>query len=231
MNRAKLLAVCIVGMLAVSAGAAASASAAPEFLHLSSALTLTSFKGKSSGPVTLADPALTSTLHCTKEEVEGEIEFGSTKHVEEVIIKFKGCTDVVPITGKLTKCPVKSPGQPSGTVRTRRLDGDLGEVAAAEAADEVGLDLKPEVGTVVMVVQPTTCAIPTVSVEGSVIGEVTPKGPPEGTEKKLLSTTFGLLQRIQKLGSAAPDTLKVLATEVTLTSSVTLKFAEALEVT
>ena len=231
MTRIRLFAVCILGVLAVGGGTAASASAAPEFLHASSPLTLTSFKGKSSGTVTIADTALSARVLCKKEEVEGEIEPGSTTHVEEVVIKFTGCTDIVPISGHLTKCAVKSPGQPSGTLRTKRLDGDLGEVALAEAADEVGLDLKPEVGTTVMVVAPTTCTIPTVSVTGSVIGEVTPRNGTPSTEEKLVSALTGTAQRIQKLGSAAPDTLKVGATEATLTSSVTLKFAETLEVT
>ena len=127
------------------------------------------------------------------------------------------------------KCSIKSPGQPA--LKTKRLDGNLIHVAPAEAADEAGLDLMPEIGTVVMIIEAPACALATAVIECSIIGEVTPTGGPETTTKTLLSTTFGTAQKIQYLPSGAKDTLFAGVPEVTLTSTVTLKFGEVMEVT
>jgi hypothetical protein len=232
MTRARIVGFCVAAALATSALSAASASAAPEFLHTALPLTLTAFTGKSVGAVTIADPIANSVTKCSKEEIEGEIESGSTTHVEEVVIKFKGCTgEVFKGTKVVKKCSVKSTGQAPGTVKTKRLDGDLGEVLPAEALDEVGLDLKPEVGTTITVVEAPACALPNAKVEGSIIGEVTPKNGPETLEKKLVSTTVAGAQKIQKFVAGLKDTAEVAATEVTLTSTVNLKFLEVLVVT
>jgi hypothetical protein len=224
--------ICVAVALATSALGAASAAAAPEFLHTALPLTLTAFTGKSVGAVTVADPTANTVTKCSKEELEGEIEFGSTTHVEEVVIKFKGCIGEVLKNGKaVKKCSVKSTGQAPGTVKTKRLDGDLGEVLPAEALDEVGLDLKPEVGTTITVVEAPGCLLPNAKVEGSIIGEVTPTNGAETLEKKLVSTTFVAKQKIQKFVGGLKDTAEAAATEVTLTSTVNLKFLEVLVVT
>jgi hypothetical protein len=232
MTRVKIFGAGALAALALSAVGVDSASAAPGFVHTALPLSLTGFTGKSTGPVTIADPTLGTTTKCSKEELAGELEFGSTTHVEEVVIKFKGCTTVLPGTKKI-KCRVKSPGQPAGTVKTKRLDGNLGEVLAVEAADERGLDLKPEIGTVVTVVETTTpCPPATSTLEGSIIGEVTPTGGPETLDKTVVATVTGGKQTIQKLVAEPKDTLiGPAASEVTVTSTVTLKFGEIVEVT
>jgi len=233
MRRARLLAICLTAALATGSAAAASALAAPpEFVHLAAPLTLTGFTGKSVGVATIADTTTGAIYKCSSETLEGEIEFGSRKHVEEVVIKFKGCSGEVEKTGKIEKkCSIKSPGQPAGTLKTKRLDGNLISVAPAEAPDEVGLDLLPEIGTVVMIIEAPGCALPAAVIEGSIIGEVAPTGPPETTTKTLLSTTLGTAQKIQHLPSGAKDTLSAALAEVTLKSTVTLKFGEVMEVT
>jgi hypothetical protein len=193
---------------------------------------LTTFTGKSVGAVKLTDSTLGSEIKCSKEELEGEIEFGSTRHGEEVIIKFKGCYAVITVGGKKIKCKVKTPGQPLSTIKTKRLDRDLGEVLLAEAATEVGLDLEPEIGTVITTIAASTeCKTPLTPIEGSIIGEMTPTGPPETLEKKRVSTTVAAKQKIQNFVAEPKDTLEAFATEATLTSTVNLKFAEILEVT
>jgi hypothetical protein len=232
MTRVRIVAMVVAGAFATSALGAASAAAAPEFLHTALPLTLTAFTGISVGPVTIADPTVGSVVKCSKETLEGEIEFGGTKHVEEVVIKFKGCSAVIYKNGKaVKKCQVKSSGQPFGTVKTKHLDGDLGEVLLAEALDEVGLDLKPEVGTTITVVEAPGCALPPAKVEGSLIGEVTPTFGPETLGKKLVSTTAALKQKIQKFIGGLKDTAEAALTEVTLTSTVNLTFLEVLVVT
>ena len=232
MTRVKVFGAGALAALALSAVGVESASAAPGFVHLTAPLTLTGFTGKSTGAVTIADPTLGTIVKCSKEELAGEIEFGSTTHVEEVVIKFKGCTTVPPGTKKI-KCRVKSPGQLAGTIKTKRLDGNLGEVLAVEAADERGLDLKPEIGTVVTVVETTTpCPAATSTTEGSIIGEVTPTGGPETLTKTALTTVTAGKQTIQKLVAEPKDTLiGPFASEVTVTSTMTLTFGEILEVT
>jgi hypothetical protein len=218
--------------LAVAGATATSAAAAPpEFLHLGGPLTVTKFTGKSTGAVKITDPALGVEVKCGKEELEGLIEPGSTTHVEEVLIKFKPCTAVILAGGKVNKCSIRSLGSAAGTIRTKRLDGDLVAVAAAEAPSEVGLDLKAEVGTIITVLSAPGCGVPNMPIEGSVIGEVMPIGPPEGTERKLISAAVGGKQKIQILPSGAKDTLSIGASEAVLVSSVTLKFAELMEVT
>lgn len=231
--RIRLLGACLGCALAMGAAGAASASAAPEFLHLGGPLTVTVFTGKSTGAVEIVDPATGVKVKCTSEGLEGLIEPGSTTAVEEVVIRFKGCVELVASGGKLVKCGVRSSGSPFGTIRTKRLDGGLVPVPAAEAVSEVGLDLKAEVGTVITTLIPstTTCGPPAV-VEGSVIAEVAPTGPPETLEKKLNSlAAAGPKQMIQFLPSGLKDTLAVGSTEAVLKSIVTLKFAEPLEVT
>jgi hypothetical protein len=235
MPRIRMVGVCLALACATAAMAASTASAAPEFLHNTppvGPLGMTEFTGKSAGAVTVADPALGSVVKCSKEEITGEIEPGSTTHVEEVVVRFKGCYAVITSsTGAKVKCHVNSPGQPNGSVKTKRLEGDLGEVLAAEAASTVGLDLKPEIGTVLTVIVATGCKVPNASVEGSIIGEMQPIGPPETKEKKLVSATAAGKQMIQHFVGEPIDTLSIAATEVTLTSTVTLKFLETVEVT
>jgi hypothetical protein len=222
---------CVVAVFATSAFAAASASAAPEFLHLAAPLSATGFTGKSVGAVELADNAMAAQIKCSKEELAGEIEPGGTTKVEEVRITFKGCGEVVAVGGKKVKCSVKSPARAAGVLVTRRLIGQLGEVLPAEAVDEAGLALEPEVGTVVMRIEAPGCGLPLAVVEGSIIGEVTPTSGPETITKQLVSAPLGPAQKIQKLTSGPIDTLEVAATKVTLKSTMTLKFEEILEVT
>ena len=231
--RIKLLCAGACCALAIGAASAASASAAPEFLHLGGPLTTTVFTGKSTGAVEIADPALGIKVHCGVETLEGLIEPGSTTAVEEVSIKLKMCLATVAAGGKINKCKVRSAGSAFGAIRTKRLGGALIPVPPAEAADEVGLDLKAEVGTVItsLIFSPTTCGPPRV-VEGSVISEVAPKGPPEAIEKKLNSLAApGPTQMIQFLPSGLKDTLAIGSTEAVLTGIVTLKFGETNEVT
>lgn len=231
MRRVRVIGLCVGAALATSASAAASASAAPEFLHLSAPLSATGFTGKSTGAVELADKTMGAQIKCSKEELAGEIEPGSTTNVEEVRIVFKGCGEVVTVGGKKVKCSVKSPARAAGVIATRRLIGKLGAVLLAEAADEAGLALEPEIGTVVMKIEAPGCALPLAVVEGSIIGEVTPTLGPETITKQLVSAPLASAQKIQKLISGPIDTLEVAATQVTLKSTVTLKFEEVLEVT
>jgi hypothetical protein len=56
MGRIRIIGLCLLAVLATSAVTAASASAAPEFLHLGGPLAATGIVGKSTGPVKLVVP-------------------------------------------------------------------------------------------------------------------------------------------------------------------------------
>ncbi len=219
----KIIGLCLGVVLATGALAAASASAAaPEFLP---ACTLCGFTGKSSGPVVINDHVAAIEIKCSKEEIkEGTIEPGSTKRVEEVRIKFRPCSAYV----NKTKCSVHSPGELAGYLKLKLLRGELGKVAPAEAASETGLNLEPESGTLLVKVE-GTCIHP-LELKGSIIGEVTPLHVTAGI--KLVSALTGFAQSIQKFEPPGTvDTLEAFPNEVTLRSSVNLKFAEPIEVT
>jgi hypothetical protein len=232
MRRIRIVGACVATTLAMSAFAAASASAAPpEFLHGALPPGLLGITGTSVGNIKMINPAVPSEVICTKETLLGEIEFAPIeKNVEEVFITFTGCHMLATVGGKRVKCQVRSQGRPFGTVRTKRLRGELGEVTFAEAPSEVGLDLVPEVGTVLVKAEAPSCGLPPLSVEGSIIGEITAKGLPETLTKTLLSTTVAAKQKIQKFTTGLKDTLEAPG-EITLTSTLTLKFGEVVQVT
>jgi hypothetical protein len=239
MKRIRLMGLCLVAVFATSAIVVSSVSAAPpEFEPL---LKLTEIKGNFGAVkiVVHTAPAV-GEISCSGGKLEGEVEFAFIKpqrNVEDVNLGFKGCKEIVVENGKaVKKCTgVKSPGRPAGTIVTRSLRGELGKVLVAEApVDERGLDLKPEIGAIVMRIEAPGCGLPLTVVEGSIIGEIRPKGPPLTLEKELVfALNVGKEQMIQKFEPpGVKDTLNVGAPEVTLKGTIAkLIFLEKVEVT
>jgi hypothetical protein len=172
-------------------------------------------------------------IRCGKDTDKGE--FTSAKTVGNVTVTFEECKGFK----GTEECSVKStvPVGPAGTIITNTLSGELGTVAAAEAPDsEVGLDLKATTGAsfVKLAGTPETC-VPETNVTGSVIGEVEPVKIMDTTGELIFSVFGGLgkhnKQGIQKIGSAAKDTLTAFALEAGFESEDSLFYEENIEVT
>jgi hypothetical protein len=116
---------------------------------------------------------------CTKDTSEGEIL--GLKKVKDGAVTFTGCSAKEGTTTPVTCGSVKSPTQTAGTIVTTELSGELGTVAVAEAATEVGQDLKPSGVEFTTIELGSPCTTAASKVEGSVIGEATPKGTPQLT--------------------------------------------------
>jgi hypothetical protein len=217
-----------VAIAAAFVGCAAAASAALASAEFKPApAVLYGFTGKG-GAMKLRDTTLGLEVRCTSTTLTGEIESSPApqRNVEEVFIVYKGCVGIG--LANKEKCTVKSGGWPPGEIKTRRLRGELGQVASAEAASEVGLDLMPEVGTILIKLEVAGCAIGSQLIEGSVIGEVTPTTL--STAHSLVFTSALGKQKIQKFVGVAPDTLRIGASEAVLTNKIALTFGEAFEV-
>jgi hypothetical protein len=171
-------------------------------------------------------------VSCPKDISQGVIT--GVKAISKVFVIFQSCVGLA-TSGE--ECPVKTPGEPEGVIKTKELSGELGLVAAAEApSSETGLALKPTVAAFFTELEgePATC-IPLTKVVGSVIGEVEPV--------KVLSTTgeviFGVKggegkknkQTIQKLVGGEKDTLEAFGVTSGFESTDLIEFEEAFEVT
>lgn len=147
------------------------------------------FKAKGMA-VTLSTPALGETLTCTSFKLEGEL--GSPSTVDHVVILLSGCS----AAGH--KC--MAAGQKPGKIETTPLSGVIGLLGGGRG----GLDLKPEAGSVFASFE---CEGHELTVEGSVVGEITPLG----TLTKTLTLTFALngegLQQYKALEGQPEDVL------------------------
>jgi len=167
---------CLAAVFVMSAVAVASASAAagvPLFLFSGTAKGFSSV----SGPGTLVQRSNSTEekngaeVKCTSDTDNGEIEgTKQTDKVTNVLVVFSGCTSEV----ALTKYTCTTAGQPSGTIKTNQLEGQLGYINLAEK--KVGLVLKPK--------SPATLFAEfecehsgsklAIKVRGEIIGEITP---------------------------------------------------------
>ena len=217
----------VVAVAAVSIGAA-DASAAPEFLHLSAPVAGTNRNFEANGVNSIAVlPANGSKIECATVRMVAKI-LGRSQ-VTNVVVKGKGCVATVPsATGVIETCKVHTPGFMNGTITTKALVGELGEVAPFEALDERGLELQPKIGTIVTTVE--GLCYPLTAIEGSIIGEITPKAVEQPTSE-LLSTQTGLSQTIQKFVSGPKHNLEVASFELVQTLKLNITFKQAIEIT
>ena len=196
MKRIRVIGLALVAVLAISAVASATASAAkPEFVFAGIKKGL---KGKS-GAGTL-ETVSKEKVTCAKSTNGGEIEGGNgSKKVTGVVVTFTGCVS----SG--FKC--STTGAAAGEIVTKSLSGELGYIN--KAAKTVGVDLAPTGGGEFV---EFNCAggIVKVKVKGSVIGQITP------VNKKVLTTEHFTLtftqtsgkQAIEKFEGGLKDTLE-----------------------
>jgi hypothetical protein len=168
MKRINIIGLCLVAVVAMSAIAVASASAAlPEFKSTNAKVTFTSTS------LLPLEPVLASNITgigqknivCKMSTDKGEIT--SVKEVKKVLVTYTECKE----EGAPTKaCTTK--GQAKGVVVTKDVKGKIGYVVGT-GKGAVGTELEPETGTVFA---EFTCAgeAEEVTVEGCTIGEATP---------------------------------------------------------
>ena len=188
MIRMRTLIMAFVAVLAMSAVAAASASAAlPEFSKTKVKVT-----GKS-GAGTLETVTGTK-VTCTGGTSSGEIT--AEKTVSKTLVIFTGCAS----SG--FKCSTS--GAASGELKTKELTGTLGYLT--KSTKEVGLDLKPASGTEFIEFE---CAggIVKVKVTGSVICPLTPVNTSTTTFTLTCKQKAGV-QEFKKFEGGEEDVLK-----------------------
>ena len=169
-------------------------------------------------------------VKCKKDKDTGEIT--GTGTVGKVVVTFEECTS----TKEAKECKTNSPGAKAGEIVTKELKGELGTVAKAEAASEVGLLLEPASGTEFVTLEKNECIIET-KVTGKVAGEVTPVKKLQTTGKLEFKTVEGKgeKQSIKKItteaGKKEEPSLKAFGLTATEETSDENTFEEAVEVT
>jgi hypothetical protein len=220
MKIARLVGVLLVAIFAMSAIAASTAAASePEFSVLPATKTFTS----TSGAGTLKAGTVATTT-CTADTNKGTIT--GMKTVGSVVVTFTGCK----ISGNSKVCTVKSVGSTEGTIVTNTLKGELG--TAKGSTSGVGLLLEPASGGVFVTLAETSCGIET-SVEGGIVGEITPVKSSQTTGKIIYALLAGK-QGLKELTVAGATKTKVLKAfglvEVVEETSDLLEFAGKTEV-
>jgi hypothetical protein len=160
MRRLKVVLLALGAVMAVSAVASATASAAkPEFVFTG---TEKGFTGKQVGSGTLETKGGTK-VSCTAGTSTGEIEGASgSNKVTKTVVTFTACTS--------SGFECHSPGASSGEIKTKELKGQLGYISSTEKT--VGLDLEPKEGE--FFVEFTCFGFLSSKVKGQVIGKLTP---------------------------------------------------------
>jgi hypothetical protein len=152
MTRLKTVALCLIFALAISAAAASSASALPEW----SGPFPKPFNSKSGA--TLLETVGGTKVKCKSDVNVGEITGANSGFVQ---VFFKGC--------ETHKFPCASPGAASGEIKTLPLTTTLGYISRVPKV--VGLDLANPAGAIVTEFQ---CVNILAVIRGSVIGRITP---------------------------------------------------------
>jgi hypothetical protein len=209
----------------MSAVTAAAASAAkPEFKPVPTKKKFTSTSG-----VSVWNGA-GEEVTCSKSATSGEITSATT--LGDVIVKYTGCTLKNGLTGET--CPIKSASGGKEEIVMDKLKGELGVIVPKPpSGSEVGLLLAPEVKTTWAVLE-SKCSdwFALATLTGSLAGKV---GMPDGKTGTITYSAAGGGQGIQEMTMDSGTVAKprwVAATEVlTLATTDTLNFEEALEVT
>jgi hypothetical protein len=148
---------------------------------------------------------IVNVITCKTQKATGEIE--SSSNAGKVLLVFTGCKGEEKSSKKT--CEVKSvKSEGKELISTNLLKGQLGKVAKAESSSEVGLLLAPESGTVITEIEGSCLTIAKDVIEGGLIGEVSPVGKVQGTEK-LAFAIAEKKQKIQKLEGGSKEVLKL----------------------
>lgn len=170
MRHRKALVASLVISTGIIAGGSSSALAMPEWFQKGAVIA----NNLNLGGISVF-PELTNTkfeLACNQSGISGEI--AKPNKVIKTTITFAGCNGKKPGEGP---CKVKSKGAAGvEEIKTEELAGVLGEVAAAEATSERGLELKPvNAGNVFTVLEGACLPASPEKVTGNIIGEISPK--------------------------------------------------------
>jgi hypothetical protein len=149
-------------------------------------------KGKS-GKAKLETPGV-GAVECSSSKSTGTVT--GPKNINKIVVEYKGCTS----NGK--KC--NSTGAKAGTIKTNTLKGEIGYIEGGKAAHEVGADIKPESGTNLAEFE---CEGVKIETYGSVIGRVKPVNTFSKTSELIFKGTSGGGQEIKKLEGQPEDTL------------------------
>jgi hypothetical protein len=166
-----------------------------------------------------------TSIECKEDTDKGEV---ATSKTLKLIITLKGCK----ATRKAEKCDVKSTGAPNkDEIITNELTGELGYTNVGKT--EVGLDLKPSVGTSFVKLEGSCIPTEKQSVEGGVIGEVQPLNSYSKTGKivYLFSGEKQALREIEIGGKKIKDVLTVFGVgETPLETTDTITFEDAVKI-
>ena len=223
MKQIRTLGMVLVAVFALSAVVASAAFAAPEFeVRSGETLKGTTFTGSTTGAKLTAAG---TTINCTGGSSSGEITGATT--VGKVVVTFTGCK------GKgLSECSVQSPGASPGEVVTDTLEGELGEVAHSEAANETGLKLKASGKESFVTTEGSCLPFGGSSVTGEIIGDVQPVKAFAKTGE-LVYKAESKKQKIQKFTTdSSAQVLKAFGfAEVVEETTESLEFSKEIKVT
>ncbi len=228
MRTIKILGLSLLATAAVGAVASPAAWAKPEFLE-KNGKELVKKKFTFSGGESKLVASTKLVITCKKGEGSGEVVTKEeNKRVTKTKMIFKECS-AENESGET--CKPKSKGGTEGKIESNELKGELGEVAAAEAASEVGLKFEPISGKAYTTLEGKCLPSSPAPVEGSLICEVTPVGT-LSTEGKLICKISSEKQKIKKFkGETGTHELKAFGLESTpLEDTSIIKFEEEVKV-
>jgi hypothetical protein len=219
MKRIRFISLALVAAFAISAVAAASASASPEWFKGGAKLATNVKISTGTSLAGTLETASGSTVKCTSDKVNsGEIE--PANKAKNIVVEYKGCTNFN------INC------NPTATITTEKTKGELIWLDAAKT--KAGMILEPEAGTLFAEFE---CFGAKVKVKGQVIGEATPvkkeqltgelifeKGVGKGVQKWVAIEEKAETKQLScEVGGGAPEKCALADTEK-------LTFAEAVEI-
>jgi hypothetical protein len=204
-----MLSIC-VAMLSLAVGVASASATAPEAVAESGGIAATTFEGI--GGAGKLETTSGNLVTCIGNKSSGTI--SSATMINGIVVKFNGCKTTI---GSFIRAPCKSSGAKTEEIVTNSLTGELSYLLPNSS--RVALDIKPTAvgGDFVTF----TCALgglsSTLTVKGSVIGELKPVNAAFGTSFTLDLEQIGGMQRFTTTlnpSGCAPVT-DVLSTEAT----------------
>jgi hypothetical protein len=198
-----MLSMCVAMLSLVVGVASAAAAGSPEAVAESGGIAGTTFTG--TGGAGKLETTGGSTVSCTGNKSAGTI--STATMINNIVVKFTGCSTVI---GPF-KAPCKSATGASGEIITNALTGELSYLLANSS--RTALDLKTPSGDFVTFTCTLLGQTATLTVKGSVVGELTPVNGAFGTSFELdLNQTGGMQAFTTTLNpttcAAVPDFLE-----------------------
>ena len=216
--------------------AAASALAAPEFLHEGKEVVHKGITVKSKiGVISTIYIVVGETkfkITCTSATGAGKLK--GTKEVEAVVLKFNGCRGKESEEAKQCEVNSISPAGGKEEIITKTLKGRLGAVAASEAVSERGLLLEATTGTVFATILSSSECLPaeTTEVKGGLMSEIKPVKVLKLKGELAFNTKEMKTQMIKKFTGETPThELEVYGVKTPLETLTSTEFEETVEVT